>query len=265
MSITETVPVPTHLNAGVVGARQQTMLALLGNPRCGYDATCQPITNVTLRALVVTQDVGPFRVTGLRPAVEDLKRVLADIGREEPRVYAALGSAGMLCARLIRGATSGISNHSWGTAIDLTLNGTLDCRGDGRVCVGLARIAPIFNAHGWFWGAGFGIEDAMHFEVGDAKIRRWHADGVFGGQPRRAPEPVLSLGDRGPEVLALQRCLNERGCDLRLDGVFGRDTHAALVAWQAERGLAPDGVVGRLTRVALGLACPDTGQGAARF
>lgn len=254
MSITDVVPVPAGLNPALGCARQQTMLALLGNPRGGYDATCQPITNPKLRALVVTEDAGPFRVTGLRPATQDLKVIFAAIKREEPEVYAGLGSAGMLCARLIRGSASSISNHSWGTAIDLTLNGLLDRRGDGKVYVGLARIAPIFNAHGWFWGAGFGIEDAMHFEVGDARIRRWYADGVFGDSPRPAPDPVLSLGDRGPEVIALQKRLNELGSDLLLDGVFGRDTYAAVVAWQAAHGLTPDGVVGRVTHAALGLA-----------
>jgi D-alanyl-D-alanine dipeptidase len=51
---------------------------------------------------------------------------MADIAKEQPAVYAGLGSAGMLCCRLVRGSTTAISNHSWGTAIDLTLNGVLD-------------------------------------------------------------------------------------------------------------------------------------------
>jgi hypothetical protein len=78
----------------------------------------------------------------------------------------------MLCARFVRGSTTAISNHAWGTAIDLTLDGVLDRRGDGRVQVGLTRIAPIFNRHSWFWGAGFRTEDAMHFEGSDELIRR---------------------------------------------------------------------------------------------
>ena len=84
----------------------------------------------------------------------------------------------------------------------------------------------------------------MHFEVGDAKIREWHAEGVFGRGSPPAPEPVLSLGDRGPEVVALQKRLNECGAPARIDGVFGLSTHAALVAWQACNGLTPDGIVG---------------------
>ena len=80
------------------------MLALLGNPRDCYDTTCQPVADPALCKLIVTSSVGPFRVTGLAPAVADLRTVLADIRCEEPAVHTALGSAGMLCARLVRGS-----------------------------------------------------------------------------------------------------------------------------------------------------------------
>jgi D-alanyl-D-alanine carboxypeptidase len=69
--------------------------------------------------------------------------------------------------------TTAISNHSWGTAIDLTLEGILDTYGDGRVQVGLTLIAPIFNRRGWYWGAAFRKEDGMHFEASKALIEPW--------------------------------------------------------------------------------------------
>jgi hypothetical protein len=158
----------------------------------------------------------------------------------------------MECARLVRGSQHSISNHSWGTAIDLTLNGILDRRGDDRVQQGLVDIAPIFNQHGWFWGAGFGTEDAMHFEIGDELIRRWSADGRLGQRPE-VPTRILMMGDRGPEVAAVQRRLNEHGFDLRVDGIFGPGTRGAVSAFQASKGLLPDGTVGPVTLVALGL------------
>ena len=34
-----------------------------------------------------------------------------------------------------------------------------------------------FNEAGWYWGAGYGREDSMHFEVGEALLRQWVADG----------------------------------------------------------------------------------------
>jgi hypothetical protein len=254
MPITDLIPIPANINPGLNAARQVTMLSLLGNPRGSYTRDCQPVTHPRLRDLVRTANVGPFRVTGLGPAVESLTEVLADIQREQQEVFAALGTAGMLCARLVRGSASSISNHSFGTAIDLTLNGMLDAPGNGRTQSGLAAIAPIFNRHGWYWGAGFPREDAMHFELSDQKIRQLHAAGVFGGgSPTTLPDPALSIGDRGQQVRRLQEALNARGEHLIADGVFGASTRAAVVAFQARSGLTPDGVVGRQTSQALGL------------
>lgn len=250
MAITDLTDIPRGINQGVSSAKQTTMLSVLGSPRGAYDDTCQEVTNPRISELIVTKDVGPFRARGLAPAIEALTTIFAEIKQEQSEVYAGLGTAGMLCARLVRGSTSAISNHSWGTAIDLTLDGVLDRRGDSRVQIGLTKIAPIFNRHSWFWGAGFRTEDAMHFEASDELIRQWHSQGRF-GTTGAVPDPVLSLGDRGPEVLALQQRLNKANAGLSVDGVFGPATHAAVVAFQAQSGLTPDGVVGPRTKAAL--------------
>ena len=176
-SLTRPVPRPaaTSINPGLVSAGNDYMLAKLGAPLTagGYTSLCQMPTDARLRRNLPIDTVGPFRVTGLLPAVLSLKEVMADIAREQPAVYAALGTAGMLCCRLVRGSATSISNHSWGTAIDLTLGGVLDAQGDDTVQFGLTLIAPIFNRHGWFWGAGFRTEDGMHFEGGKALIDQW--------------------------------------------------------------------------------------------
>src|SRR5262245_28446979 len=153
MAPTDLVSLPASINQGVSSAKQNTMLSLLGNPRDDYDQSCREITNPGLASLVEVRSLGLFRARGLRPALDSLEGVLADIKSEEPTVHAALGTAGMMCARFVRDSTTAISNHSWGTAIDLTLNGTLDVRGDNKVQQGLTLIAPIFNRHGWYWGA----------------------------------------------------------------------------------------------------------------
>lgn len=253
MKITDLVSIPDGINSRLNAARQLTMKTLLGNPRGSFAKDCLPVTNPTLKKLVKTDDVGPFLVTGLAPAIESLKEVIADIRREEPEIHASLGSAGMLCARLVRGSAASISNHSWGTAIDLNLNGNLDARGDRKVQVGLVRIAPIFNRHGWYWGAGFPVEDAMHFELSDQKIRALHASGIFKAAPATLPESALSIGDRGQAVKKLQKKLNALGENLVVDGIFGASTHSAVIAFQAKKGLTSDGIVGRRTREALGL------------
>ena len=93
----------------------------------------------------------------------------------------------------------------------------------------------------------------MHFEISDQLIREWHATGVFGTRPGAPPDPALSLGDRGPEVRLLQEKLNASGAHLEVDGDFGRNTLAAVMAFQAAHGLDVDGIVGPQTRRALGL------------
>jgi hypothetical protein len=255
MALTDLIPIPDGINPGLNAARQITMKSLLGNPRGNYTDDCLPVTNPVLRNLIRTDNVGPFNVTGLSPAIDSLKEVMQEIREEAPDVFAALGTAGMLCARLVRDSRTAISNHSWGTAIDLKLNGMLDERGDRNrtVQVGLAQVAPIFNRHGYYWGAGFPTEDSMHFELSDQKIRALHAAGIFTGAPASLPEAALSIGDRGQMVKRLQEKLNAQGEELETDGIFGPGTHAAVVAFQARHGLTPDGVVGRRTRETLGL------------
>jgi hypothetical protein len=260
MQLTDLVPIPPGINtladgSKVVNAKQATMLALLGNPRADYGEDCRDITNPRLKPLIETRQLGPIRVRGLRPAVDGLERILAEIAAKAPEIHAVIGTAGMLCARFVRGSTTAISNHSWGTAIDLTLAGKLDDRGDGRVQFGLTKIAPIFNTHGWFWGAGFGTEDAMHFEASDGLIRDWAAEGLFGagGGAKPPSAQMLSLGDRGPQVEDLQRALNAAGAGLLVDGIFGRDTQAAILAFQGKRGLTVDGIANRETLAALNI------------
>jgi peptidoglycan hydrolase-like protein with peptidoglycan-binding domain len=91
------------------------------------------------------------------------------------------------------------------------------------------------------------------FEAGDELIRQWHGEGRFGAAGP-VSDPVLSLGDRGREVVALQQRLNQLGAGLSVDGVFGPTTRAAVIAFQAEKRPAPDGVVGQRTKAAMELA-----------
>ncbi len=171
----EPAPLRSAINGGLTPVSNAFMTTHLGAPRESYSADDQPLTNPRLRRCVSTESVGPFRATGLDPALASLREVLAEVARVRPEVHAALGTAGMLCCRYVRGSTRTISNHSWGTAVDLKINGVLDRRGDGMVQHGLTLIAPIFNRFGWYWGATFPTEDGMHFEASRSLIEHWSA------------------------------------------------------------------------------------------
>ncbi len=69
------------------------------------------------------------------------------------------------------------------------------------------------------------------------------------------PEPVtttehvivISSGSEGRQVQLLQKALGS----IKVDGIFGPETEAAVRSFQASKGLAVDGVVGPLTSAAL--------------
>ena len=80
--------------------------------------------------------------------------------------------------RLVERRTQAVTLTN-GTAIDFTLDGQLDAPGDDQVQRGLLDLYSILKRFGWFWGAEFGREDAMHFEVGSRIVRDWINRGVF--------------------------------------------------------------------------------------
>lgn len=174
--LTWSVPVSSlgEVNRGLEHPTNAFMEAhLFGKPRETFSQEDQDVTNPKLKKHIGYENVGRFSVPGLRPALASLKSIMADIKAEQPEVYAILGHSGMLVCRYVRGSSKFISNHSWGTAIDLKLNKIRDKRGDNRVQYGLTLIAPIFNRHEWCWGSDFNNEDAMHFEASKSLILAW--------------------------------------------------------------------------------------------
>jgi len=141
---------------------------------------CSPVTNPfwasKLRTVVLTPKI---KVTGFGPATTLFKQALDKVAIENPSLYDALGTAGMLCNRHVRGSPKVLSNHALGMAIDFTVHGVLDSRGDNKVLRGMQELYSIFKTFGLYWGAGFGVEDAMHFEVGYYKIMEWVQEGLL--------------------------------------------------------------------------------------
>lgn len=165
-------PRRADINTGLSPLKSTTLRQALGYPRNSLSTECQPVTNRDLVRRIITDDVGPFRVTGLDIAVRSLRLVMRKIFERHVQLYRQLGSAGMLCCRVIRGTKSNPSSHAWGTAIDLRINGVLDTPGDRMTQEGLLLAYRCFHEEGWYWGAAFGREDSMHFELAEETFLR---------------------------------------------------------------------------------------------
>ncbi|MBD1847405.1 M15 family metallopeptidase [Cyanobacteria bacterium FACHB-63] len=174
---TRSIPTPARgsINQNLTSPDAELMIRLLGRPG-RLTENCSDLTNPQVKRLIVTKDVGPLKVTGLKPAIEALDRIFAQVKQDKPDLYKQIGTAGMLCVRKVRGG-SNFSNHSWGTAIDIKINRELDERGDGKTQVGLNELYPYFHREGFYWGAGYSRarEDSMHFEASEELMRRWKA------------------------------------------------------------------------------------------
>lgn len=70
---------------------------------------------------------------------------------------------------------------------------------------------------------------------------------ILGGTYKPKPSPILlKVGSTGAEVKKVQKALDQDA-----DGVFGKMTEAAVVEWQRNNNLKPDGIVGSNTYAAL--------------
>lgn len=77
------------------------------------------------------------------------------------------------------------------------------------------------------------------------------------GEAKTELTAVLRLGDKGKNVTDLQKELAWLGYDIGkhgADGIFGQDTRNAVEAFQRDRGIKADGIVGPETRAALASA-----------
>ncbi|MGR3620851.1 M15 family metallopeptidase [Pseudophaeobacter sp.] len=167
----------TNVNRGLRVTGGKYLTERLGRPREDLNDNCQPMTNPNLKEKLVTEQVGPIRVSMLRPAIESLKVVFENIRQADPDLYNRINTAGALCVRRIRGTVNSLSTHSYGLAVDLNIDGQLDNFTDGKTQLGLTIMADFFYAEGWVWGAGFRREDSMHFEISRRQLDAWIAEG----------------------------------------------------------------------------------------
>lgn len=167
----------TQVNRGITVASPRFLEDFLGRPREVLSDDCEPMTNPNLKDLLISKTVGPIQVSMLQPALDSLERVFENIRSTDPDLYARINTAGSLCVRQIRGTVGRTSTHSFGLAVDLNIDGTLDTLGDGKTQLGLTILADFFHEEGWVWGAGFTREDSMHFEVSQKQLEEWRQEG----------------------------------------------------------------------------------------
>lgn len=166
-----------HINPGLTVPGQSFLLEMFGPPREELSDDCEPMTNPQLKSMLVTEDVGPIRVSMLRPAVDSMRRVFERVRQVDVDLYNRISTAGALCVRRIRGSQRAVSSHSFGLAVDLNIDGHLDTLGDGKTQLGLTILSDFFQDEGWFWGAAFSREDSMHFEVSKELLLKWRSAG----------------------------------------------------------------------------------------
>ena len=114
------------------------------------------------------------------------------------------------------------------------------------------------HRHAWTAPAGQGNPEVL-MVVNTAKAVTFGSPAVLHqpGQPSGPPRMLMLKSPvmAGADVSAVQRALNKLAkARLAADGQYGPLTRGAVMAWQAEDGLQPDGIVGARTRASLGLA-----------
>lgn len=215
LNYTDQIKLPnkkSYYNVGLTTPEPSLLLQLLGKPRndgvftysprygqtgankgklIGYSANPGVLQNKALQDLMQTFTIDSIRTTGLSAAVNSLREVIAEVTKTYPDLKGRIRTGGMCVPRFISThktkknpipkKPSRLSNHSWGCAIDLNIDGVIDVQGDNVVLRGLELIAPIFNKYGWFWGGAYitAKEDGMHFEVSKEALLAWDKAGLL--------------------------------------------------------------------------------------
>lgn len=168
---TRTIPCPTSELLRNYG--YPTDKSLIGN-------TDTPMTSkFWLNRTVTIQSHDKFKTRGNKHFVLRVKACMDVIKVKDYELYQAIGSAGSLVVRWVRGAEGVLSNHGLGFAQDFTINGVLDPRGDNMVQTGMLELYKYLKDFDLFWGAGFRIEDAMHAELSGHVVHKRIKEGRF--------------------------------------------------------------------------------------
>lgn len=82
-------------------------------------------------------------------------------------------------------------------------------------------------------------------------VRKWSLDKWDANNPVtdtiKDPKPTLKIGSKGDYVVIAQGRLVVAGYDIVVDGNFGPKTKQAVIQFQKDHGLSPDGIIGPKT------------------
>ena len=178
---TALVPAPQahEVNTNVEPCPTSLIITRRGLPRAKLTDKCQPPTISWWANHMETLQVGPFRATGFEPFLRFFDAKLQLVRAAKPDLYKALGTAGCLCIRHVRGRPGVPSNHCFGMAIDMKIEGVIDYRGDGQIQVGMLELWKIIKCPELYWGVEFRIEDGMHIEASRRLVKQWIAEGLI--------------------------------------------------------------------------------------
>ncbi len=116
--------------------------------------------------------------------------------------------------------------------------------GDGTVIEAMSTLRGVtttkVTAGKWtHWGELAGVDYNSQFIIHNSELKN-------DGKTRQ----MIRKGSKGEDVRQCQEILERLGYDLGrwgVDGDFGKDTLAAVKAFQQDRGLVVDGIVGKMT------------------
>ncbi len=189
-------PAPGDINTGCTSPKNPLLIELLGSPVLPLSQEDQP-ERASAKVKQLERDIvlHGHHYTGIAPFVDLLKRVFARAEVTHPGLAVGTGSAGILVVRYQRNSNTAISNHSWGSAIDLTFADAhgvlhLNAQGSGQVQRGAMMLYDAFRQEGdatgehVYWGAAFrssnggmSRQDGMHFEASAECLRLWKQQG----------------------------------------------------------------------------------------
>ena len=194
-------------------------------------------------------------VQGLRTFAE--QDALYEQGRTKP-------------GKRVTNAKGGQSNHNYGLAVDLCpfKNGNPDWNDTA----GFKAIGSEAKKLGLEWGGDWtSLKDMPHVQLRGLSVKECQAcykkngiqsvwdriNEILGGAIAAVFEPaedeLLEFGDKGEAVKNLQQQLVELSLmrDHEVDGVFGKITKKAIIAFQRMNNLTADGIVGDGTKARL--------------